>query len=67
MQPRGFSHQQVHYFRLAPPSRDIQGRFTWELQLTFELILSYVSLEWIAVRTAEFVLAHLDVKDMDEV
>ena len=42
VQPTGFSHQQVHHFRLAPLSREIQGCFAWEPQLTFELALSSI-------------------------
>ena len=37
VQPRGLSHQQVHYFCLVLLSCEIQGRFAWEPQLTFEL------------------------------
>ena len=43
VQPRGFSHQQVHHFRIALLSRKIQGCFAWEPQLTFELTLSKIT------------------------
>ena len=42
VQPRGFAHQQVHHFRLALLSREIQGCFAWEPLLTFELTLSNI-------------------------
>ena len=43
VQPRGFSHQQVHYFCLVLLSCDIQGRIAWEPLLTFELTLSNIN------------------------
>ena len=43
VQPRGFPHQQVHHFRVAPLCRDIHRRSAWEPQLTFELTLSSIT------------------------
>ena len=42
VQPRGFSHQQVHYFCMVLLSCEIQGRFACEPLLTFELTLSSI-------------------------
>ena len=58
VQPRGFSHQQDHNFRLVIPSRDIQGCVAWEPQLTFELALSHISLQLIAVRLQNLANSH---------
>ena len=43
VEPRSVARHQVHDFCAAPLSREIQGCFAWEPQLTFELTPSNTS------------------------